>query len=112
MGSPASWAGGLSNQSSTATGSGAAETCNAQSGVITTESLSTASGAVSTRTLTNSFITAASLVFVQIMGGSNTTVVGVTAFVSAVAAGSATIKIANISGSALNGTIVYSFLVL
>lgn len=112
MGSPASWAGGLSNQSSTATGSGAAETCNAQAGVITTEALTTASGASSTRTLTNSFITANSLVFVQLMGGTNTVVVGVTAYVTAVAAGSATIKISNISGGALNGTVVYSFLVL
>lgn len=102
----------MSNQSATATGAAGAETCNAQTGVITTESLSTASGASSTRTLTNSFITANSLVFVQLMGGTNAVVLAVTAYVTAVAAGSCTIKINNLSGSSLAGTVVYSFLVL
>lgn len=103
---------GLSSSSSTATGAAAAETCNAQSGIITTEALSTASGAVSTRTLTNSYIGADSIVLVGIVGGTNTTFLAVTAVVSAVAAGSATVKIANLSGSALNGTVKYAFLVI
>ena len=110
MGSPASWAGGLSNQSATATGAAHAETCNAQSGVITTEALSTAAAGTETRTLTNSFITANSLVFVQVLGGGNTTQ-GIAVNVTP-GAGSATIKFYNANAGALNGTLSYAFLVL
>ena len=102
----------LSASIGTATGASHAETCNAQLGLITTESLSTASGATETRTLTNSYIQTGSILITWIQGGTNTTVIGVTTMVSALAAGSATIKISNISGSALNGTVVYGFLVL
>lgn len=112
MGSSASWAGGLSNQSGTATGSGAAETCNAQTGQITTESLTTAAAATSSRTLTNSFITANSLVFVSLAGGTNTTLAGVVITAGTPTAGSVPIKISNGNAAALNGTVVYNFLVL
>lgn len=108
----ASWVAQLSAEKSTATGSAAAETCNAQCGVITTEALTTASGAASSRTLTNSFIATGSIVMVGIIGGTNTTLLAVTIVVTAVAAGSCTVKIENLSGSALNGTVAYWFLVL
>lgn len=111
MGSPASWAGGLSNQSGTVTGAANAETLNAQTGVVTTESLNTAAGAVNTRTLTNSYITANSLVFVQIVGGTNTKYpIMVQSVVPA--AGSATIKFMNNNAAALDGTLIYAFLIL
>lgn len=105
MGSPASWAGGLSNQSGTATGAAGAETLNAQSGVITTEALSTAVDAVATRTLTNSFITAASIVFVQWNGNT------VAATSVSVATGVATIKAMPV-GAAFSGAQTYNFFIL
>lgn len=111
MGSPASNVPNLSGSSSTATGSGAAETLNAQCGLITTESLTTAAAGVSTRTLTNSLITANSLILVWIQGGTNTRlalIIGVTSQT----AGSCVITITNAHASALNGTLVYGFLVL
>lgn len=102
----------LSGAVTTATGAAAAETCNAQAGIITTEALTTASGAASSRTLTNSFIATGSIVMVGIQGGTNTTLLAVTIVVTAIAAGSCTVKIENLSGSALNGTVVYWFVVL
>lgn len=101
----------LSSEKSTATGAAAAETCNAQCGVITTEALTTAAAAASTRTLTNSFIATGSIVLVGILGGTNTRL-ALVPVVSAVAAGSCTVVITNAHASALNGTVVYWFLVL
>lgn len=111
-GSKGSWLGGASSNSATATGAAGAETCNAQAGLITTEALTTASGATATRTLTNSMIGTDSIVLVSLQGGTNTVLLAVTAWVTAVASGSATIKISNLSGSALNGSVGYAFLVI
>jgi len=92
-----------------ATGAGAAETLNADQGVITTEALATALDAVSTRTLTNSKIKTTSQVYVYpVPGGTNTSLFVI--FCTAVANGSCTIKISPV-GAALNGTIKYAYIV-
>ena len=101
----------LSAEIGSATGASHAETCNAQMGIITTESLTTAAAAVEERTLTNSFIAAGSNVIVNMIGGTNTRY-AVIPYVKTVAAGSAVIEFTNAHASALNGTLVYSFLVL
>lgn len=97
----------------TGTVSSNAVTINAQAGVITTTSLSTASGASATATtLTNSFIAATSAIFCNVIGGTNTTN-GIT--ITAVpGAGSASIVLTNgnVAAAALNGTVIYSFLVV
>lgn len=111
MGSPASFLPELSENTSTATGSSLAETCNAQAGIITTESLTTAAAATIERVLTNSFITANSLVMVWMQGGTNTRY-AVIPTVKSVTTGSATIEFTNAHASALNGTLAYGFLVL
>lgn len=110
--SQGSWLGALSGQAGTATGAAGVETLNAQAGQITTESLATAAGAVSTRTLNNTFITATSQVMACLAGGSNTTLTGVGIQVASVAAGVATLKITNGNAAALNGTVVYNFIVV
>lgn len=101
----------LSGATSTATGLAHAETCNAQAGIVTTESLTTAAAAVEERTLTNSFINSGSIILVQMLGGSNTRY-AVIPYVKTVAAGSAVIEFTNAHASALNGTLVYAFVVI
>lgn len=101
----------LSGEASTATGTSLAETCNAQCGLITTESLTTAAAAVIERTLTNSFIATGSKLLVWMQGGTNTRY-AVIPYVRSVSAGSALIEFTNAHASALNGTLVYGFLVL
>ena len=101
---------GDSGAAGTATGASSAETLNGQCGVVTTEALTTASAGTETRTLTNSSIATTSRLFVTVVGGTNTrNAIIVTA---TPAAGSATIKLYNAHASALNGTVIYSFLVL
>ena len=101
----------LSSSITTATGASHAETCNAQLGVITTEQLTTAAAGVEERTLTNNFIQSGSTIFIQMLGGGNTRY-AVIPYVKSVAAGSCVIEFTNAHASALNGTLVYAFLVL
>jgi hypothetical protein len=95
----------------TGTVSAGAVTINKQSGVITTTSLSTATNASATVTLTNSEITTSSVIVCQIQGGTNTTP-GIT-IVATPGAGSATIVLYNggVGAAALNGTVIFSFVV-
>ncbi len=94
----------------TGTTSGFAVTINKQAGVITTEALTTAGGASQAIALTNSQIASTSVIHCQVQGGSNTT--QNISFVAAPASGSATITIFNnTAATALNGTIVFSFVV-
>lgn len=102
---------GLSGAVSTATGTGAAETLNAQLGVITTESLTTAAAGVSTRTLTNNYIQLGSVIMLTLAGGSNTRLAIIPSY-AITAAGAATITLTNAHASALNGTVKYAFVVL
>ena len=87
------------------TGSAGASTCNGLRVVITTASLTTAASTTYTETLTDSAIAATSQVNCQAGLGTSTTGVPVAASVVP-AAGSAVIKVQNVStGAALNGTI-------
>jgi hypothetical protein len=88
-----------------------AVTINQQSGVITSSTLTTAGGASYLITLTNSFAAATSVVLVDSNGGTNTTQnYTLTAVPSA---GSVAITIYNnTAATALNGTIVISFLII
>lgn len=100
----------------TGTSSAGAITLNAPAGVITTESVSTAAGSVYTLTLTNSLITAASNVIVQVGYGSATAGLPMLQKV-APGAGSVVISILNLSatapsGAAFNGTLKVQFQVL
>jgi hypothetical protein len=94
------------------TGSGTAATINTISGTITTSSLSTAAVTSVTYTVTNSACTANSTVLVTIAGGTNSTGVPVILRATA-AAGSFTIVFRNIDAAvALNGTLIFKYIIL
>lgn len=96
----------------TATSTAGAATVNHQAGVITTEALTTAAAAAYAFTLTNSRILASSIVLLMLMGGTNTTRgLELRAIPSA---GSAAISIYNnnVAGTALNGTLIFGFVVI
>jgi hypothetical protein len=96
----------------TATSTAGASTVNHQAGVITTEALTTAAASAYAFTLTDSRITAASIVLLQLMGGTNTT--RGLELRAIPGAGSATISIYNnnVAGTALNGTLIFGFVVI
>jgi hypothetical protein len=95
----------------TATSTAAAATINHTEGVVTTEILATAAGAQYTFTLTNSCIFAGSIILAAVQGGSLTT--GGLVLLSAVSsAGSAVLKFINPTAAAVNGTVVFGFVVL
>jgi hypothetical protein len=96
----------------TATSTAGAATVNHQAGVITTEALTTASGSTYSFTLTNSRILSTSVVLLQLMGGTNTRI-GLN-FSVVPSAGSAAISIKNndIAAAALNGTLIFGFVVI
>lgn len=96
----------------TATSTAGAATVNHQAGVITTESLTTAAAAAYAFTLTNSRITTASIVLLMLMGGTNTT--RGLELRAIPGSGTATISIYNnnVAGTALNGTLIFGFLVI
>jgi hypothetical protein len=97
--------------SGVATSTAAAATINHTSGTITTEALTTAAGADYSFTLTGNTIGAASIIFISIANGTNTTLYPVAHSIQP-AAGSATFKVRNAHASvALNGTLVVSFIV-
>ena len=102
----------LTLDSGTATGSGLAATCSKQVCVITTEALTTNAGVSETYTITNSLVTTASRPFCQGMGGTNTTPFDIQRAVPG--SGSYTVKIFNSDNgsTALNGTVVFSCLIL
>ncbi len=95
----------------TVTGAAGAATLNGVKGTITTEALATAAGSVYTETLTDSSIQANSIIVATTGWGTATT--GSPVIFSVVpGAGSAVIKIQNVSAAALNGTITISFMVI
>lgn len=96
----------------TATASGGAATLNQHAGKITSEAIVTAAGADYVLTLTNSLIAATSLILATADNGTNTTE-GLAVNRVTPGAGSATIRVRNThASSALNGTIVITFVVL
>ena len=96
----------------TATSTAGAATINHQAGVITTEALTTAAASAYAFTLTDSRITAASIVQLQLMGGTNTT--RGLELRAIPGSGVATISIYNnnVAGTALNGTLIFGFVVI
>ena len=96
----------------TATSTAGAATVNHQAGVITTEALTTAAASAYAFTLTDSRITASSIVLLQLMGGTNTT--RGLELRAIPGAGSATLSIYNnnVAGTALNGTLIFGFVVI
>jgi len=88
-----------------------AVTASGVSGLLTTSSLTTAGAGNYSITWTNTFISATSAVFVQLAGGTNTT--ENISFKVIPGAGSATLIIYNnTAATALNGTILLSYLVM
>ena len=96
----------------TATSTAGAATINHQAGVVTTEALTTAAASAYAFTLTNSRITTASIVILQLMGGTNTTR-GIE-LRAIPGSGSATLSLYNnnVAGTALNGTLIFGFEVI
>jgi hypothetical protein len=95
-----------------ATSTAAAATVNHQAGVITTEALTTAAAAAYAFALTNSRITTSSIVLLQLMGGTNT--IRGLELRAIPSNGSAAISIYNnnVAGTALNGTLIFGFVVI
>lgn len=88
-----------------------AVTANGMAGLLTTSALTTAGGASYAITWTDSFITASSVVLLTIAGGTNTTENITLKCVPG--AGTATLTIYNnTAATALNGTILISYLVM
>jgi hypothetical protein len=88
-----------------------AVTASGMAGVITTSSLTTSGGSSYAITWTNTFITATSVVLLSISGGTNPTQ-NIT-FTCAPGSGTATLTIYNnTAATALNGTILISYLVI
>lgn len=96
----------------TATSTAGAATVNHQAGVITTEALTTAAASAYAFTLTDSRITSASIVLLQLMGGTNTT--RGLELRAIPGSGTATLSIYNnnVAGTALNGTLIFGFVVI
>jgi hypothetical protein len=96
----------------TATSTAGAATVNHQAGVITTEALTTAAASAYAFTLTDSRITTASIVLLQLMGGTNTTR-GIECR-AIPGTGTATLSFYNnnVAGTALNGTLIFGFVVI
>ncbi len=93
----------------TATAAAGAATLNAQTGTITSEAITTAAGAAYTLTLTNSFVTAGSVVLVNIKNGSNSQGIPTPGRVTE-ADGSVVVIVNNLHASqAFNGTIKIGF---
>lgn len=104
--------GSINADSGTASATAGAATLAKMAGKITSEALTTAAGADYTLTLTNSTIAAADLVLCSVDNGTNTTA-GLAVGRVTPAAGSVVVLVRNThASSALNGTIVISFLVI
>lgn len=95
----------------TATATAGAATVNSKIGKVTSESLTTIGGAYYTLTITNSSALASSVVIASVDNGTNTTD---TISVERVrpSSNSIVIRIKNTGASALNGTLLISFVIL
>lgn len=100
--------------SGTTTASGTSGTSTAtlskMAGIITTDAITTASGASHVMTVTNTLVASGDLVIGWLVGGTNTRV-GVQLECLA-GSGSFTATIKNANASAINGTVIFGFLVL
>lgn len=100
--------------SGTTTASGTSGTSTAtlskMAGIITTDAITTASGASHVMTVTNTLVASGDLIIGWLVGGTNTRV-GVQLECVA-GSGSFTATIKNANASAINGTVIFGFLVL
>lgn len=104
--------GTISPDTGTATATAGAATLSKPAGKVTSEALTTAAAAFYTLTITNTEIAAADIVLTNVQFGTATTGEPVIERVTP-AAGSVVIRVKNVSAAtALNGTIVVSFLVI
>lgn len=96
----------------TGTSAAGAITINSPAGEITTEALTTAGLAYYTLTITNNFVTTTSKILFTITNGTNTTDTAAVGRVTP-SAGSVVLTVRNnAAATALNGTLVISFVVL
>jgi hypothetical protein len=100
--------------SSTTTASGTGGTSTAtlskMAGIITTDAITTAAGGSHVMTITNTLVAAGDLIIGWLVGGANTRVGIQLETVAASSAITATIK--NNNAAAINGTVIFGFLVL
>ena len=99
----------LSTATASAGATSGSATLNTSSGKVTTDTATGAAGAIYTLTLTNSVIEATDIVLCSVAGG-GTGQPGVSTVTPA--AGSCTIVIENLGGSAFNAALVISFFVV
>lgn len=85
-------------------------TASGNAGVITTSSLSTAGSGSYSITWTNTYISSSSVIQLSLMGGTNTNKGIMLQAVAGV--GSATLTVYNLSGSALDGTVLIGYTVM
>lgn len=96
----------------TATGTSLAATCTGVAGQVTTESLTTAAAGEQTYVITNTKVAATDLILCNVANGTNTTISPAICAVTPTA-NTITIDFTNVHASAaLNGTLVFNFLVL
>lgn len=95
----------------TCTGAGATSTVTLHrlAGTLTTASLTTAAGATHTITWTNSHIKVGDVIFLQILGGTDTQANWTTKVTAT--AGTGTIVLQNAGAAAANGTTVVAFFI-
>lgn len=104
----------LNADSGTTTASGTGGTSTAtlskMAGIITTDAITTAAGATHTMTITNTLVASGDLVLVWLVGGANTkpgTQIEALAGSSAI-----TVKIKNNNAAAIDGTVIFGFMVV
>ena len=104
---------GISKELNSATATAGAATATGLAGKVTSEALTTAQDATYTLTVTNTAVAAADLVFVNVANGTNTQGTPVVCTVTP-AAGSFVVVLKNkhASAQALNGTLVFHYLVV
>jgi hypothetical protein len=95
-----------------ATSTAAAATINHTEGQVTTEALVTAAGANYVFTLTNNCVYPTSLMFVSVQVGGTNTRLPISVLSTVLTAGQAVITFQNNNAAALNGTVIWNFLVL
>lgn len=110
VGAPNS-AGGNAAVALTGTGGTSTGTMTTATALVTSAALTTAAAASHVATITYTGIAATDLALVSLVGGTNTTIAGLTAK-AACTTNTITVTLANGNASAVNGTISFALLVL
>lgn len=104
-------AGGNAAVALTGTGGTSTGTMTTSTALVTSAALTTAAGASHVATITYTGIAVGDIAMVTLVGGTNTTLAGLTAK-AACTANTVTVTIANGNAAAVNGTISFAVLVL